>query len=388
MLIGFRVRYVSHTVFDTVDIVAVHCSHSHYDHLSFWFWYYVGMKKCWRWDASGLFSSFEAHDFDDDEMKAPCLSPTRAMSYNGADDKASVPVGRKVPISASARQSTRVLMEPGQKPKASDHDFLSERGVASVIHRMNISNNPGDSLYSGGPDGHGRGYVSTHNATLDPSTGMKHIAHFYQYLLHVAREQSAVEDIDELKKELPYVVLFETDGGPDHNLTFLKNQLALFGLFLAGNMDKLSATRCCSGYSFLNVCERLMSLLTIGMSGLSLMMDPNADSFLMEDVIGNVSSMKGVRESIAEYDDAVAKVLGILERRLERVAAANNDVPPSNENDGDAVSYDYDSSFVYDQSLFILQNTFCLSCSLYITGGKSTRGRQWHWPSSYCQSWR
>ena len=197
-----------------------------------------------------------------------------------------------------------------------------------------------------------------------------------------------MEDIDELKKELPYVVLFETDGGPDHNLTFLKNQLALFGLFLAGNMDKLSATRCCSGYSFLNVCERLMSLLTIGMSGLSLMMDPNADSFLMEDVIGNVSSMKGVRESIAEYDDAVAKVLGILERRLERVAAANNDVPPSNENDGDAVSYDYDSSFVYDQSLFILQNTFCLSCSLYITGGKSTRGRQWHWPSSYCQSWR
>ena len=293
------------------------------------------MKRCWRWDASGLWSLLEAHDEDDDDMKAPCLKPTQAMSYNGCDDKAGVPVGRTIPISASARQSNRVLMEPGQTPQASDHDFLSKRGTVSGIHRMNISNNPGDSLYSGGPDGHGRGYVTTHNATLDPSSGLKHIAHFYQYMLHVAREQSAVEDIEQLRKELPYVVLIETDGGPDHNLTFLKNILSLFGLFLVGNMDKLTATRCCSGLSFMNVAERLMSLLTLGMSGLSLMMDPNADSFLMEDVIGNISSMKGVRDSIAEYDDAVKKVLDILERRLKRVA---DDAAPASGND-DAVSY-------------------------------------------------
>ena len=39
------------------------------------------------------------------------------------------------------------------------------------------------------------------------------------------------------------MVLIECDDGPDHNLTFLTNQLSLLGLFLVGNMDNLNATR-------------------------------------------------------------------------------------------------------------------------------------------------
>ena len=51
-------------------------------------------------------------------------------------------------------------------------------------------------------------------------------------------------------------------------------------------MDKLTFTVYCPWLSFVNICERAMSNLNIGQAGLSLMMDPNADRFLIEDVIG------------------------------------------------------------------------------------------------------
>ena len=274
------------------------------------------MKNCWRHDASRLHVLFQ--EGADSWLEGDtCLEADRAMSYNGGDDKATAAVGRILPISASAKQSARVIMAPGAKPLALDHNFHNERVVPSAIHNMNISGNPGDSLYSGGPDGNGRSFVSVHDQTLDPSTGLKHAANYYQYLLHVVKERMDTDDIVELKGGLPYTVLLETDGGPDHNLTFLNNIISLLGLFLVGNMDKLTATRCCSGRSFLNVVERMMSNLTLGQAGLSLRMDPNAHGFLLDSVINNVTTMKGVRQAIEEYDDAFPKAIEILQRRWD-----------------------------------------------------------------------
>ena len=99
---------------------------------------------------------------------------------------------------------------------------------------------------------------------------MKHAAHFNAFLLGLANEQRA-----DSTKPLPYLVLIECDGGPDHNLTFLFNQLALFGLFLVGNMDKLNATRGTPGLSYLNTTERPMSNLNRGLSSLALRLNPN-----------------------------------------------------------------------------------------------------------------
>ena len=104
---------------------------------------------------------------------------------------------------------------------------------------MNLSENPGDSLYSGGQDGHGRTWASPHDCTLHPSTGLKHAAHFYQYLLHVAKENLSEDEYDMVDGLLPYVVLLETDGRPDHNCTFLYNILFIFRVFLVGNIDNL-----------------------------------------------------------------------------------------------------------------------------------------------------
>ena len=113
---------------------------------------------------------------------------------------------------------------------------------------MNKSTEPGDSLYSGGPDGTGQTCVALHSTILGPSDGMKHAAHFIKFLVEKASEKSF----------LPYLVLIECDGGPDHNLTFLINQIALVGVFLLGEMDKLVATRGCPGL----VCSNLNSILS------------------------------------------------------------------------------------------------------------------------------
>eukprot|EP00957_Ditylum_brightwellii_P056136 4256207-Ditylum_brightwellii.AAC.2 len=140
-------------------------------------------------------------------------------------------------------------MAPDNALDASDHDFISERVVQSVIHSINLSSNLSHSLYSGGPKGHGCTFVSVYNATLDPSNALKHSAHFNQCLQH---------------KNLPYVVLIKNGSGPDHNLTHLRNILAAIGMFLVDGIDKLAFTRCSPLPSYLNICERAMSDLNIG----------------------------------------------------------------------------------------------------------------------------
>ena len=67
-----------------------------------------------------------------------------------------------------------------------------------------------------------------------------------------------------------------------------------------------------------------MSNLNIGQAELSLMMDPNVDRFLIEDVIGGTTSMKAVRQNIYDYDAAVAIAVDILKRRLALLDGGSN----------------------------------------------------------------
>ncbi len=146
------------------------------------------MKKCWRYDFSVLFALFDCYAQLDEEDKGPCLAAIYAISANGSNDKAGISVARDVPISATANQSVRPMVPDGNVPLTVDHDWSCEDLVPIVIHWINISADPTDSQFSGGRDGHGRTFVSLHDKTLDPSNGLKHMAHFYAYLLHRARE--------------------------------------------------------------------------------------------------------------------------------------------------------------------------------------------------------
>ena len=191
--------------------------------------------------------------------------------------------------------------------------------VIRMFHSFLTSHNPSQHLIS-------------QQLNLDPSDGMKHAAHFNAFLLGLANEQRA-----DSTKPLPYLVLIECDGGPDHNLTFLFNQLALFGLFLVGNMDKLNATRGTPGLSYLNTAERPMSNLNRGLSSLALRLNPDRPDWLL-DLLSGVSSMKGIRRILAEYDNIMEHAIDALERRQSR------QMPPINEGDDESTDGDAETN--------------------------------------------
>ena len=67
-------------------------------------------------------------------------------------------------------------------------------------------------------------YLSVHDATFDPSNGIKRSAK----LLHVMRTSIGTNE-----SLCPfYLVGLEIDGVGDHNHKHFRNQLALFGLFI------------------------------------------------------------------------------------------------------------------------------------------------------------
>ena len=65
---------------------------------------------------------------------------------------------------------------------------------------------------------------------------------------------------------MPYVLLVEADGGPDHNITFLRSKLAAIALFLLSNVDRLTEVRGCPRHSAYNEGEKAMGILNIAWS--------------------------------------------------------------------------------------------------------------------------
>ena len=145
------------------------------------------LRKLWRSHTLMLHGLFEQYCKQDllgnTQMREPCEPPTHAILKAGCDDKTSIQIGDDVPLKAVSRQSNRAIVGTGSEVVAGDHNFSAHKITPSVIHFMNQSSNPADSLYSGGSEGTGRTYVSLHDAILDPSNGWKHAAHFAKLIL-------------------------------------------------------------------------------------------------------------------------------------------------------------------------------------------------------------
>ena len=153
------------------------------------------------------------------------------MACRGSDDKASAPVERISLMSAAANNSARPFAANGSGSRESGHDWHCEILTTAVNHRFKIASDSRDDLHSSGPDGIGQTCVSAHNGAIVASNGLKHSFHICQHLLRLANNS---------KDNLPTNVLFETDGGPEHSLTFSFITCFDFGLFLVGMMDKLT----------------------------------------------------------------------------------------------------------------------------------------------------
>ncbi|GES80588.1 hypothetical protein GLOIN_2v1782174 [Rhizophagus clarus] len=63
-------------------------------------------------------------------------------------------------------------------------------------------------------------------------------------------------------KNKPYL-LFYTDGGPDHRVTYIHIQMALIALYLKLDLDLLVTVRTSPGHSWKNPVERIMSTCNV-----------------------------------------------------------------------------------------------------------------------------
>ena len=286
--------------------------------------YVAQLKKLWRDHLSFLRRLLEdrehaIHCIDD---KLPWYQGVVAI---GQDDKATIPVAVDEPIAATAHSKSRAFVKYGMSVSAADHDWNVFKLVTSVSSMLNIGRDPSESLLSGGLEGFGEITVSLHDAIFNPSTSRHHAASMVGYIREKAK--STAEEIKKnalpgevieitgefIKTCMPFVVLLETDGGPDHNIKFLRNVLSLFAVFLVGNMDKLVAVRGCPGHSYLNTVERCMSILNLGLANLALSLDPEAPDWVFDLIEGN-NSMKKIREEVAQYDAELKKAIQHLER--------------------------------------------------------------------------
>ena len=169
---------------------------------------------------TNLIISFEPQEF--------ARPPSNAISIFGNDDKAKAGCVRDVTISNTGWQSICTIVAEGQAPSASDQEFNTEHLIPSVTHRMNITGNTGGSLYSNGNEGGGRLYVSVHDATFDLSTCIKHTTNLLRVMRNIIGTNESLCTF--------YFVGLETDGGGNHNHKHVRNQIALFGVFILGDM--------------------------------------------------------------------------------------------------------------------------------------------------------
>ena len=141
------------------------------------------------------------------------------------DDKAKIPIGEPSTPEAVTTHNRRALSTKKETQKASDHNYHVGNFTPSVNLVCAIPETIDESFYTG------QIHVGIKDSVFEPSNSMRHVVE----LLSILRNQ-------ELK---PYLTLtLFSDGGADHNVTFLFNQCMLLALFRIGDFDILKVGRC------------------------------------------------------------------------------------------------------------------------------------------------
>ncbi|GBC03479.1 hypothetical protein RclHR1_05140013 [Rhizophagus clarus] len=122
---------------------------------------------------------------------------------------------------AAIDQGKSVIVANGIIFAVADHDFTKCGLISSVIMQAEIPNSINESFY------HGNIFVGLKNPIFEPSSAMRHATELYNIIV---------------KTNKPYLFLY-MNGGPDHQVKFVKTQITLISLFLALDLDYLIAVR-------------------------------------------------------------------------------------------------------------------------------------------------
>jgi hypothetical protein len=247
------------------------------------------------------------------------------VAFVGQDDKAKIPVGDSIAVSTNVRAKNCAIISTEKdedRNKAADHDWSTGSITPSVTLFSNIPDNYDGSFYSGGENGFGEVHVTSRDSVFDSSDVFDHCAQLYEILAN-----KKVEDDDNSSNPKSYAetlcaLVLQTDGGSDHNIKFLRTKLALISLFQKLDVDHFVVLRGAPYGSFLNVAERAMSLLNIGLQNVALVRDQMADWAEIE--VTNAGSMAGIRR---RHEEIQKSELNLEMSRREKVRPAmSNDI--------------------------------------------------------------
>ena len=258
------------------------------------------------------------------DLKQMAGQATDSVKFVGQDDKAKVPIGDVfVPISTGVRNKQKAIVPADPKLNhnfAADHDWRNASLIPSVLLLGNIPNDYDGSFYSGGVEGEGEIHVTLRDATFDASDVFDHCATLYETL----KNKYVCDDRENVLADHIEVLVLQTDGGPDHNITFLRTKLALISLFLSLGLDHFVAIRGAPFGSYLNVVERSMSLLNIGLQNLALVRGEMPE--WAEKAVKGAGSMNAVRNVASDLEKkskAMDRSMKEMQKRREKGSSSH-----------------------------------------------------------------
>ena len=175
---------------------------------------------------------------------------------------------------AAVDRGKRVIVSLDKKFAVADHDHTKCSIVPSVVLLCSVPDSLDDSFYRG------KVYVGIKDAIFEPSSPLRHATELHSILKSVDSDPKPI-------------LLIYSDGGPDHNLTFLSTQISYICLFLQMDLDMLSAVRTPPYNSWKNPVERIMSIVNIALQSVGLMRQSMSEG--LEKLMAANNSMKDIR---------------------------------------------------------------------------------------------
>ncbi len=211
------------------------------------------------------------------------------------------------PTSAVTR-NVRALTTSDTILGACDHNFTKFNLTPSVYLICDIPDDANSSFYRGQP------VVTLKDSVFLSSSPYRHMTEFVE----LAKEAFS-------ERVVPPIIFFYHDGGPDHRLNYFSVMISYVCAFRWLNLDLLVAVQTAPNNSWLNPCERLMSILNLGLQCVSTARAQVSSED--EATLKSCNSMADIRREAYSKPllkkaaaDSLAPVVSLIEERFQRLS--------------------------------------------------------------------
>lgn len=157
---------------------------------------------------------------------------------------------------AAAERGRQVIVSNTDTFVVGDHDYTRFSIIPSVALEVEIPDAFEGSWYTG------QVFVGLKDAVYQASSPLRHATELHSKLITRIGSKT--------------ILFLFSDGGPDHQLTYVSVQLSLI---VNLNLDCLVACRTAPNHSWKNPVERIMSILNLGLQCVGLMRAKMSDDF-------------------------------------------------------------------------------------------------------------